>query len=126
MATRARSPKVAKNQNASPGTAPVAAIVSPKGPPFASPGADDCKPLQVGQPALPAGVDALDDRLRGRPVERRVQPIEPLALLAPALHDAVRQPELPEVTPRHRLAPTPFPALNQKLAGRAKVSGWPS
>src|SRR5689334_24104893 len=71
---------------------------------------------------LRAGVDAGDDRLQGRPVERRVQPVEPLALLAPAPYDAVRQPELPEVTPRHRLAPTPFPALNQKLGGRAKVS----
>ena len=32
-------------KNASPGVAPVAAIVSPKGPLFASPSADDCKPL---------------------------------------------------------------------------------
>ena len=77
---------------------------------------------RVGQPALPAGVDAGDDRLQGRPVERRVQAVEPLALLAPPPHDAVRQAELPEVTPRHRPTPAPFPALNQKLAGRAKVS----
>jgi hypothetical protein len=33
--------------NASRDTAPVAAIVSPKGPPFASPRADDCEPLQI-------------------------------------------------------------------------------
>jgi hypothetical protein len=29
---------------------------------------------------------------------------------------------LPEVTPRHRPTSAPFPALNQKLGGRAKVS----
>src|SRR4051794_25376844 len=34
-------------KNASPGTAPVAAIVSPNGPPFASPSSDDCEPLQL-------------------------------------------------------------------------------
>jgi hypothetical protein len=29
---------------------------------------------------------------------------------------------LSEVTPRHGRIPLPFPALNQKLGGRAKVS----
>src|SRR5690242_14759309 len=32
---------------------------------------------RVGQPALPAGVDTGDDRLQRRPVERRVQAVEP-------------------------------------------------
>src|SRR3954452_14173824 len=41
---------------------------------------------------------------------------------SPPPHDAVRQAKLPKVTPRHRPAPAPFPALNQKLADRAKVS----
>src|SRR4051794_26875823 len=77
---------------------------------------------RVAHPPPPTGVEAGADRLRARPIERRAQPVEPLALLAPAPHDAVRQPELPEVTPRHRPTPAPFPALNQKLAGRAKVS----
>src|SRR4051794_23708780 len=57
---------------------------------------------RVGRPALTTGVDAGDDPLQGRPVERRVQAVEPLALLAAPPHDAVRQAKLPEVTPRHR------------------------
>jgi hypothetical protein len=43
-------------KNASPGTAPVAAIVSPKGPPFASRNSDDCKPLHL---AARAEVEAM-------------------------------------------------------------------
>ena len=72
-----------------------------------------------------AGVDAGDDRLQSRPVEHRIQPVQPLALLAPTPHDAVRQAKLPKVTPRHRRTSAPFPTLNQKLGGRAKVSRYP-
>src|SRR4051794_30597609 len=56
------------------------------------------------------------------PDQRTVQPVEPLALLVPAPHDAVRQPELPQVTPRRRPTPAPFPVSDQKLGGRAKAS----
>src|SRR4051794_37624485 len=63
MATRARSSKVAKNQNVSPRLAPVAGIVSPNGPPFASLSADDREPLQVGVHPVPGG--GADDRLEG-------------------------------------------------------------
>src|SRR3954469_23298159 len=84
----------------------------------------DAGQQRVGQPTLPAGVDAGDDPLQGRPVQRPIQALEPLALLAAPPHDAVCQAKLPKVTPRHRLTPAPFPTLNQKLAGRAKVSGY--
>src|SRR3954469_24134367 len=66
---------------------------------------------EVAHPAVAVG-----------PLHGREQPLEPLALLAPPPHDAVRQAKLPKVTPRHRPAPAPFPALSQKLADRAKVS----
>jgi hypothetical protein len=77
---------------------------------------------RVGPPALAAGVDPGHDRLDRRPIDRRVQLVEPGTLLAAALHQTVRQPELPQVTPRHRRSPMPFPALNQLLASRARVS----
>jgi len=41
--------------NVSRGTAPVAEIVSPKGPPFASLSIDDCEPLQLGRLAYNIG-----------------------------------------------------------------------
>src|SRR3954469_14045670 len=77
---------------------------------------------RVGQPVRSASADAGDDRLQRRPAERRVQPVEPLALLASPPHDAVRQPELPEVTPRHRRTPALFLESSQKLGGRTEVS----
>jgi hypothetical protein len=47
-------------KNASPGTAPVAAIVSPKGPPFASRSSDSCKPLHLpGRSGPGSGADTL-------------------------------------------------------------------